>query len=90
MTKKQKGLLSSYLNGRYSSVSDAYNNPSETKKAIERHILESMLFLDGHGYKVCGKNCFHFSCGFQYVNEKDNRLHLMYFTHANTFDFPID
>lgn len=88
MTKKDKACLYSYRQAQYHSVNEAYDRPSTTKQAIEQHILQDMILLNGYGYKVCSKNCFHFTAGFLF--KSGGKEHLMYYTHARTEDIIID
>lgn len=88
MTNKNKACLYSYRHAQYDSVYDAYDRPSITKQAIERHILQDMVLLNGYDYKVCSRNCFHFTAGFLFM--KDDKEHLMYYTPTRTEDITID
>ena len=88
MTKKNKACLYSYRQATYRSVNEAYIRPSLTKQAIERHILQDMVLLNGYDYKVCSRNCFHFTAGFLF--KKDNKEHLMFYTPTRTEDIIID
>lgn len=88
MTKKAKACLYSYRQATYRSVNEAYSRPSQTKQAIERHILQDMVLLNGYDYKVCSRNCFHFTAGFLFM--KDDKEHLMYYTPTRTEDIIID
>lgn len=88
MTKRDKACLYSYRHAQYNSVNEAYSTPSQTKQSIERHILQDMVLLNGYDYKVCSRNCFHFTAGFLF--KKDNKEHLMYYTPTMTKDIIID
>lgn len=88
MTKREKACLYSYRHAGYNSVYDAYDRPSVTKQAIERHILQDMAMLNGYGYRVCSKNCFHFTAGFLFMSE--GKEHLMFYTHTRKENITID
>lgn len=88
MTKKEKACLYSYRQAGYNSVNEAYDRPSTTKQRIEQHILQDMRMVNGHDYKVCSRNCFHFTAGFLF--ESEGKQHLMYYTHTRTQDVIID
>ena len=88
MTKKEKACLYSYRHAQYDSVNEAYERPSSTKQSIERNILQDMAMLNGYGYKVCSRNCFHFTAGFLFMCE--GKEHLMFYTHTRTENITIE
>lgn len=67
------------------SVDDFYNNPSTTKRRIEKTIKERMIDNDCINYRVlCGNSSF-FTCGY---TSRDSKI-LYIETSSNTFEIEL-
>lgn len=88
MTKKELGMLSSYNYATMTTLEEAYKKPSTTKWRVYYYILNQLVQLNGHDFKITGANSSTFSCAFLYV--KDEQLRLRYYTAWNTYDFVVE
>lgn len=93
LTKKQAQLYMAYKYPykEYASVLESYAKPSESKIRIERHIKMKMHEVGGWRYRVISANAQHFSAGYLYQEFSGGykKIHLVYLTYANTYDFVI-
>ena len=84
-TKKADYYKRLYNMADCSSVDGFYNNPSYTKRQIEKTIREKMIDNDCINYRVlCGNSSF-FTCGYTSRNRKTLYIE----TSGNTFEIEL-
>ena len=86
LTKAQKAMVLAYDNARYSTIEQAYKNPSEAKVSAFNDILFEMKRNNGVGMRITGKTCSFFSCAYKYYDEAQ-QLHLRYHYPSRVEDF---
>ena len=87
MTKKELAMYHNWLNAKHASVYEACDRPSYAKVRVEQSIIDEMGALNGYGYRVTSYNTFNFACAFIYWRDDVERM--VYYTHANRYDFAI-
>ena len=91
MTKREKSMVASYefaCKKGYTSVTQAYRNPSAAKISAEKNILATKAAEKGYGYYVCGHNSNFFSCAYKYKDGNDE--YLAYYTYAARYDIKLN
>ena len=90
MTKKEEIVVRAYEWAKqrgWTSVFNAYREPSRAKIEAEREIRERMAAVNGYGYYITGRGSFSFSAAWCFTDETGT--YLMYETYANTFKIKI-
>ena len=89
LNKKQQQLLNNFNQSYNTKLSDIYKTYSGEKARADFLIRQEMEQMHGYRYRIIGGNCNFFSCGYLYIDEQ-NKIHLVYHTYANKYDFIVD
>ena len=77
-----------YLNSKWSTLYEAYKNPSVAKRAAWERVLERVKELAGYDVRICHAGCQVFSVGFKYVDAMEY-THWVYIDRYNEHDVII-
>lgn len=88
MTKHNIELLRQYDNTKWTSLYEAYENPSANKRKIYDDCLAVCKEKHGYNYRIVSRNTYVFTFAFKY--KKDGKTHLFYMTPAHDYDFEVE
>lgn len=87
-TKKAMDIINHYNSSDLYNLSEAYKNPSISKRKAERDIRQIMVDMKGYRFRIISFMSTAFTCGFTYDDENGNPS-LMYFTRDNTYNMAL-